>query len=87
MGGGWASQRREQTYGPSLPKASEASGRRPDHALSFEHGSGADPPPPPSLRAPLLGYSWLLKVLLSAHIMILIGAALHDYLKHLNQAN
>ena len=45
------------------------------------------PPPPPSLRAPLLGYSWLLKVLLSAHIMILIGAALHDYLKHLNQAN
>ena len=44
MGGGWASQRREQIYGPSLPKASEASGRRPDHSLDVGHWGWLDPP-------------------------------------------
>ena len=53
VGGGWASQRREQIYGPSLPKASEASGRRPDHTLGIAHG-GVQTPPPPS-QGPSLG--------------------------------
>ncbi len=31
---------------------------------------------PPRLRAHLLGYSWLVKVLLSAHLIILVGVPL-----------
>ena len=42
----WASQWQEQIYSPTLQKASEASGQRPDHALGVAHGGGADPPPP-----------------------------------------
>ena len=34
-------------YSPSLPKASETSGRRPDHALGFALGGCLDPPPFP----------------------------------------
>ena len=34
------------------------------------HIEGVQTPP---LRAPLLGYPWLVKVLLSAHLIILIG--------------
>ena len=37
------------------------------------HIEGVQTPPLPPLRAPLLGYPWLVKVLLSAHLIILIG--------------
>ena len=45
-----------------------AEGQTMRSALNIE---GVQTPPP--LRAPLLGYPWLVKVLLSAHLIILIG--------------